>query len=262
MVYRLALHYGRQYPFIWSFLLIPCILIMVLYPSWKVVIFTAVIYLFFVLIIEFNQESFSVFSMDFIALFLGMLVNLCIHFTNGYFRIKSKVLLRKVEEMTITDSLTGLYNRRYFDIYIDKAIPLSKKTNFPLLHVMIDIDYFKKINDTYGHLCGDYALQHVASVILKNIRDSDVFIRMGGEEFAILFPETTLDEGKNISERIRKAVENSEFIYSGVKIPITISLGLSIHTTERIEEFIQMSDAALYMAKTKGSNQLVVTGEY
>ena len=96
----------------------------------------------------------------------------------------------------------------------------------------------------------------------SNIRDADVLIRMGGEEFAILLPETSLVEGRDIAERVREAVEESDFIYDNKHIPITISLGLTEYKSEKVEEFIDKTDQALYKAKANGRNQLVVLNDY
>ncbi|MEH7277071.1 GGDEF domain-containing protein [Neobacillus vireti] len=253
--------YGSHDPFIWSITLIPSIIIIFKYPNWSVVIGTAIFYSLFELTIEFNQEGFTQFALDVITLVLGIIVNWSILLTVGYLRIKTEKLVRKVEEMTITDPLTGVYNRRYFDFYIEQAIPLSKRMSKSLILVMFDIDHFKRVNDTYGHVCGDYALKHITDVIKSNVREADVVIRMGGEEFAILLQETSLEEGSEIAERVREAVEESKFIYNKQQIPITISLGLTEYKSEKVEQFIEKTDQALYKAKSNGRNQLVVSSD-
>ncbi len=257
----IADNHGDHYPFIWSIALIPSIIIIFRYPSWNVVIGTAIFYSLFELTIELNQEGFTQFSLDLLTLVLGIIVNWSILLTVGYLRIKTEKLVRKVEEMTITDPLTGVYNRRYFDLYLEHAIPLSKRMSNSLILVMFDIDHFKKVNDTYGHVCGDYALKHITNVIKRNVRDTDVVIRMGGEEFAILLLETSLEEGSEIAEHVRKAVEDSNFIYNDQQVPITISLGLNEYKSEKVDQFIEKTDQALYKAKANGRNQLVVSSD-
>jgi diguanylate cyclase (GGDEF)-like protein len=252
---------GMNYPFMWSLFLIPSIVIMVLYPMWKVVNGTAIFFTLLMLAIEFNKILIFVYPMEMFALFLGIVVDWAIHFTIGYFIIKNKKMLQTVEAMTIIDPITGLYNRRYFNLFIEKVIPLSKKTKFPLLLVKIDIDYFLKLKDTYGHDGGKHALKHIANIVKENIRESDVLIKMDKDEFAILFPETTLKEGTHISEIIRESVEKSRFIYKGKHIPLSISLGLTYHKLDTVDEFIERTDYALYLAKANGRNQLVVADE-
>ena len=143
------------------------------------------------------------------------LVNLSIHFTIGYFIVTNDKLNRKLERMTIIDPLTELYNRRYFDLQLEKMIALTQRTKRPLLMIMLDIDFFKKVNDTYGHQCGDAALIHISHIMKKNTRSSDVHCRMGGEEFAVLLSETGLEDGRALAERIRKAIESEVFTYKG-----------------------------------------------
>ena len=123
---------------------------------------------------------------------------------------------------------------------------------------MIDIDCFKKVNDNYGHLCGDDALKHISEIIKRNVRNSDAYVRFGGEEFAIILPNTHLDEGRILAERIREAVEQSDFTYNNEHIHISISMGVSLYEGEKVEGFIEKADKALYRAKENGRNQVVV----
>ncbi|NRD78290.1 GGDEF domain-containing protein [Bacillus sp. BRMEA1] len=253
----IAYKFGKEYPFVWSLFILPSIFIMILSPKWKVVISSAIFFSLLKFIVKFYQNE-SLFSVEKFVLFAGSLVNWLIHLTIGYFVIKNQKLVQKMEEMALTDTLTGLNNRRYFDIYIEKAIPLSRKMNFPLLLLMIDIDYFKKINDNYGHLCGDQALKHIAGIMKRHVRETDVLIRFGGEEFSILLQETDIKDGINIAERIRDTVRKTEFIYEGTHVALTISIGLAIHNSEHIYMFLKKADQALYEAKANGRNQLVV----
>ncbi|WP_102348784.1 GGDEF domain-containing protein [Bacillus sp. Marseille-P3661] len=248
---------GITHQFIWSLFLIPSILIMNLYPNWKVIIGSAIFYTALKFATEFSHDlHIDVASMT--PLILSSLVNWSIHLTIGYFINKSYKLLLQVEELTITDSLTGIYNRRYFDLFLEKAVQINQRSKSPLIIMALDIDHFKKLNDTYGHLCGDEALKHIATIIKRNVRGSDAYVRFGGEEFAIILPNTTVEEGKIIAERIRKIIENTTFSYNKKDIVITISIGIAVYNGEKIEKFIDMADKALYKAKANGRNQVAV----
>lgn len=185
------------------------------------------------------------------------MVNLSVLLTFSYFRIQSEKLICELKELTLVDSLTGLYNRRYFDLYVEKAIPLSELTDAPLFLIMIDIDYFKKINDTYGHHCGDEVLKGLASILRTNLRASDALIRMGGEEFVILLPETILEECKHIAERLHNEVKQTKIIYENKEISLTISVGVAQYNKEPINKFVEKADSALYQAKQTGRNRIV-----
>lgn len=245
---------------VWTLYLVPNILVMIMYPKWKIIVGTA----FFYSVLKYTAyfSDFDATSkVETVALILESLVNGAILVTVSYLRIENNKLLREVQKLSIIDPLTGIYNRRYFDLYMKKVIPLSKRTNNPLSLIMIDIDHFKKVNDNYGHLCGDEALKHISDIIKSNVRNSDAYIRLGGEEFVIILPRTLLDEAQILAERIREAVEQSDFIYHSEHIPISISLGVSQYEGEQVEAFIETADKALYSAKNNGRNQVMVSGE-
>ncbi|MEK5215998.1 GGDEF domain-containing protein [Psychrobacillus sp. FSL H8-0487] len=248
---------SEKYPFIWSLSLIPIILISNMYPKWKVIIGSGVFYSFLKYTTEFGQKI-NPDNNEINALILGSLINWSIILTIGYFINKSYKLLLKVEELTITDSLTGIYNRRYLELFMEKSIPIYKKMNGSLVFMMLDIDNFKKVNDNYGHQGGDEALRHTSGIIGNNLRNSDVFVRFGGEEFAVILPNTDVTEGLIIAERIREAVEKSEFFYKNERIHFTISVGVSFFNGDTAEEFIKKSDNALYKAKENGRNQIAI----
>lgn len=246
-----------HYPFIWSLSLIPIIFIINMYPKWKVIIGSGVFYSFLKYITEFSQKI-KPDNNEINALILGSLINWSITLTVGYFIIKSYKLFLKVEELTIIDTLTGAYNRRYLELFMEKTIPISNRTNSSLVFMIIDIDHFKKVNDNYGHQCGDQALKHTSSIINNNVRNSGVFVRLGGEEFAVILPNTDVTEGVIIAERIREAVEKSEFIYKNERIHFTISIGVSFYSGDTVEALIERSDSALYKAKENGRNQIAI----
>jgi diguanylate cyclase (GGDEF)-like protein len=246
----------RLSTFVWSIYLIPNILMLVKYPKWKVIIGTASFYSFLKYATHFSDEGLSD-NIELTALILESFMNGAVLFTVAYFRIGRNKVLSEMQKLIIIDSLTGLYNRRYFDLYLEKTIPYSQKGNTPLLLIMLDIDYFKKVNDNHGHQGGDEALKQISEIIKNNVKQSDAYVRFGGEEFAIVLPNTDVTEGIRLAENIRKAVEQSSFTYKNKQISITISIGLSKYDGETAQEFIEKADKALYRAKKNGRNQVV-----
>lgn len=164
----------------------------------------------------------------------------------------------KVEQEAITDSLTGLYNKRYFNDLISKEIRRSNRYNRSLSMMMIDIDYYKKYNDQYGHRMGDEALKIISGIIRKFCRDVDFAIRYGGEEFVLLLPETSKAEAFEVAERLRKTIEAYSFPHQNPQAggSLSVSIGLSNYPDDACDEIelIDHSDAALYAAKHAGRN--------
>lgn len=164
----------------------------------------------------------------------------------------------KVLQYATLDALTNLNNRRQFETRLKQEIAITKRQNNPLCAMMIDIDFFKKVNDTYGHACGDEVLRTVASVIKAQLRESDIPARYGGEEFAVLLPYTHIDEAKIVGERLRKAVEETTVSLDNLNINVTISMGLAeFRQDESGEELFAQADKALYKAKESGRNRVV-----
>ena len=161
------------------------------------------------------------------------------------------------------DALTNLNNRRQFETRLGQEISITKRQGKPLCAMMIDIDFFKKVNDTYGHAAGDEVLRSVASIIKQALRESDIPSRYGGEEFAILLPFTHLEEAKIVGERLRKAVEVTPITINQdsdnkKQINVTISMGLAeFDSQETGEALFERADKALYNAKSNGRNQVV-----
>ena len=163
------------------------------------------------------------------------------------------------------DALTGLNNRRQFEMRLNQEIATSRRKNTPLCCMMLDVDYFKKVNDTYGHAAGDCVLKAVSNLISKEIREYDIASRYGGEEFFILLPQTNIEEASFVAQRLRKAVEEAKMDISEAKVPnlthikITVSIGVSdYNSVESAEEFYHNADKALYEAKNRGRNKVVV----
>jgi diguanylate cyclase (GGDEF)-like protein len=177
--------------------------------------------------------------------------------TNVAIAIENARLFDEVQKLAITDPLTQLYNRRKFEESATKEFERSLRYNRPLCAIMIDLDQFKIVNDTYGHLAGDQALASLANLCKKNIRNIDILARYGGEEFIILLPETSLSEALKTAERLRLDCENTPIGSTQGQISITISLGLAglNKTCKTLEELIDRADQALYASKHAGRNK-------
>ena len=158
------------------------------------------------------------------------------------------------------DPLTGLSNRNYLQSELSKYISLAFRNTRAFAVMLLDIDFFKKVNDTYGHNVGDHVLKTVANILMSNKRDHDVAARFGGEEFVILLRETSLHEAVVIAERIRMVTESFDFTPMGCQHGITISIGVCEFPTHGItsEEMIRRADEALYEAKAGGRNRVCV----
>ena len=160
------------------------------------------------------------------------------------------------EQLSVTDALTGLLNRRYLERRLDEEIERSKRHHFPMSLMMLDVDDFKSYNDTFGHPAGDAALKIVAGVLQDVLRGADVAARYGGEEFAILLPQTTSLEAAAIAERLRQRIEHTEF----PKRKVTISIGIASCSkdVDTPENLIGAADHALYEAKNHGRNNVQI----
>lgn len=166
---------------------------------------------------------------------------------------------KEAEIQARTDVLTGLNNRRAFFEYLSHVNGLSKRHGRTYSLVIIDLDYFKKINDTYGHQAGDEVLRRAANAINQCLRDSDISARIGGEEFACILPETSATEAVHLAQRIHSAIRECVVNYKGNEIHLTASMGLADRKDPEmtIDQVITRADEAMYEAKQKGRNQIV-----
>lgn len=157
------------------------------------------------------------------------------------------------------DALTGLNNRRQFEIRINQEVSNSRRNNLPLCGIMLDIDYFKKINDTYGHQAGDCVLKTISDVIMKEIREYDIACRYGGEEFFIILPQTKVKEATFAAQRLRKVIEKTKIDINETFISVTVSIGVCEYNENMdSNQFTQNADKALYKAKETGRNKVIV----
>jgi len=165
-------------------------------------------------------------------------------------------------ELSNTDHLTGLFNRRFLMESLDKEVQRARRKDGQVALLMLDIDHFKRVNDTHGHLQGDVVLQKVAIHIQKELRSYDVAARYGGEEFVAVLPDTSLKEASNVADRIRLSVQGMRFAGSLSDERITVSLGISIFPSplfDDIDGLLRSADEALYRAKESGRNRVVIS---
>ena len=166
---------------------------------------------------------------------------------------------KRLEMLSITDGLTQLYNHRYFQDELARAFEESQRYGRPLSLAIVDLDFFKKVNDTYGHAVGDEVLKQVSMLFRDSIRSTDLAARYGGEEFAVMMPETELADALVFAEKIRSQVEATQVNTQAGSIATTVSIGVSTVPHTRIhaaKELVVAADKALYRAKKNGRNQV------
>jgi diguanylate cyclase (GGDEF)-like protein len=185
--------------------------------------------------------------------------------------LQTAVDIRRVtllEQENITDPLMGIYNRRFLDRRLSEEFQKSKRYNLPLTILLIDIDHFKRINDSFGHLVGDRVLHFWGDLILGIVRATDLVARYGGEEILVIAPSTSLSAAEILAERIRTTIESHELILSSEphirqSIRITVSIGVAgvNPKVENVENLLKKADEALYLAKHEGRNRVVIANE-
>ena len=164
----------------------------------------------------------------------------------------------EIYRLTTTDGLTQVYNKRYFLETLEREMGRANRYGRDLSLILFDIDHFKRINDSYGHLAGDYVLKQLAGVIRSKIRREDVLARYGGEEFAIILPEIDRSGAVAFADKIRALTEQTSFRFESTHIPVTISVGVTIYanTVKDLDAFIRAADEHLYRAKGNGRNRV------
>ena len=181
----------------------------------------------------------------------------------GGIALTNTELVDRIREQSVRDSLTWLYNHQYFQNHMDNILSAAKREKEPLGFIIMDIDYFKKFNDNYGHQAGDFVLKKAAKMLTSELRGADIVARYGGEEFVAILPGRDLEGSYRIAERIRKLFEDTPFKYESHALKITISAGVSaympsIDAGATKELLIRYADNALYKAKEEGRNRVVV----
>ncbi len=199
---------------------------------------------------SFQPNTFDASSMDLLNLFVQQ-ASLAIH---------NARLFEQLNDLAVTDTLTGLFNRRHFFYQAETLVIRAQRYSSPLSAVMIDLDHFKEINDTFGHSAGDHVLREVARVLSAALRKSDLIGRYGGEEFCVLLPEIDLEEARAAAERLRQEVFNLQIPTLKGTAAVTASLGVATLNLsgETLDQLLQRADAALYRAKRAGRNAVSV----
>ncbi|MEN8163100.1 MAG: GGDEF domain-containing protein [Acidobacteriota bacterium] len=163
----------------------------------------------------------------------------------------------EIYRLTILDGLTGVHNKRFFSEFLERELARARRHSRPLSVALLDLDHFKKVNDTYGHLAGDTTLKRVAHVIEERVRRDELLARYGGEEFAVVLPETDLQGALIFGEMIRRQVEDSSFSFDQQDIRVTVSVGIAaLGPDDDADALIREADTQLYRAKSAGRNRV------
>ncbi len=179
----------------------------------------------------------------------------------GYHDDIDESFQQRMYDAALRDGLTGAFNKKFFLDRLDSELSYARRHHFDLSLLMFDVDFFKRINDTYGHLAGDLVLQKLSKLAAGALRQEDVFARYGGEEFAILCRGVKIQHAGVLGERLRGNVESSIFEHDGRRLPVTISVGVAAYPTSPIEtpfHLIAAADEALYEAKRCGRNRVLL----
>jgi diguanylate cyclase len=175
-------------------------------------------------------------------------------------RLGMQSLNNQLEKVSRVDGMTGLYNRRFWEEQFVMEYKRDKRSESPSALIMLDIDNFKKVNDTYGHPAGDEVIKTLAGIIKKAIRETDLAGRYGGEEFAVILPDTPVANVEFVAERIRRLVEKCVVVYDEINISFTVSIGIAgfKQTYKDSTQWLDMADKSLYQAKAAGKNRVIL----
>jgi diguanylate cyclase (GGDEF)-like protein len=173
--------------------------------------------------------------------------------------LEAKRLTETLRESALQDAMTGLHNRRFLEEYVETLVATTKRHQTSLAILLLDLDYFKMVNDTHGHDAGDAVLKAIAELLKQNVRASDLVIRFGGEEFLILLPDTHGEAAVKVAEKIRSTVEQHKFRIAGGELKKTISVGVALfpEDSETFWQTLKYADVALYRAKDEGRNRVL-----
>lgn len=178
--------------------------------------------------------------------------------------LRNSEIHREVQELATTDSLTALFNSRYFHEILNRQFKCTMRYQHPVSLIMIDLDNFKQINDQYGHLAGDTVLRDISGRLIRSLREIDVPARYGGDEIAIILPETLIEQAFFVAKRLKRLIEEQPISFNGKNINVTASLGIAScpnPVIRSVEDMIAVADKALYDAKKSGRNRIEVCEE-
>ena len=221
--------------------------------STKVVVTFLVVTTLPILIHTFYQGGFYYYLITFTYAFFSLIL-IRITYSGNKVILENLYLKKKTREESLRDQLTGLWNRRSLELFIEKLTPKSRRDKKAFSIILLDIDFFKKYNDDFGHLKGDEALVNVANVLQNELRENDLAVRFGGEEFLVVLPQTDINMAQDITQRIiTKIKSNTEN---------TISAGISVYSQNmKFEELVKLADDALYKAKENGRDQFIIAAQ-
>ncbi|WPF88000.1 diguanylate cyclase [Cyanobacterium aponinum AL20118] len=188
-----------------------------------------------------------------------LLARIKTHLELKFTRDELKKALVELEKLATTDELTGISNRRNFSTLAEREFNLAKRQKRYFALLILDIDYFKKINDSYGHIAGDFVIKSVAQQCVLSIRQEDLCARWGGEEFIIFLSESMLEDGIAVARRLRQDIEELSVAFESEQINVTVSIGVAVYNPEdkNVNQTIIRGDMALYQAKNSGRNRVV-----
>ena len=173
--------------------------------------------------------------------------------------LEAKRLMEHLRESSLRDAMTGLYNRRFLEEYVTTLVATSQRRQSTFAVLMLDLDYFKQVNDTFGHEAGDKVIKTLADLLLKSVRGSDMVVRYGGEEFLIVLQDTNMETALAVADKIRCRVEETKIPLTGTILQKTISIGVASFPadSDTFWQVVKFADVALYEAKKQGRNRVV-----